>query len=259
MSDAEKPVTADELHAYADAQLSAEDAGRVEMWLKNHPDDEAKVRDWQAQSRDIQRMFAAYRRSLPGDVELLKTPRQPEGHSWIRRSALVAAGLCLFVAGVATGHYLPSRRAPQPPVQDAALHDEASSAFLIYTSEVRHPVEVRANEKDHLVTWLGKRLGHKLAAPDLTGLGFDLVGGRLLPVNGKAGALLMYEDAAGKRLTIMVGQSDKDAITSFRFAANGPVETFYWIDDKLSYAVTGEIPRDLLRRVADTCYQQFDT
>jgi anti-sigma factor RsiW len=144
-------------------------------------------------------------------------------------------------------------------VQEASLHDEASSAFLIYTSEVRHPVEVRADEKDHLVTWLGKRLGHKLAAPDLADLGFSLVGGRLVPVNGKAGALLMYEDATGKRLTIMVGQSEENAVTSFRFAANGPVETFYWIDDKLSYAVTGEIPRDMLRRVADTCYQQFDT
>ena len=68
-----------------------------------------------------------------------------------------------------------------------------------------------------------------------------------------------YEDAAGKRLTILVGQSEANAVTSFRFASEGKVETFYWIDEKLSYAVTGEIPRDLLRNVADDCYQQFQT
>ena len=48
-------------------------------------------------------------------------------------------------------------------------------------------------------------------------------------------------------------------LTSFRFASEGPVETFYWVDEKLSYAVTGEIPRDVLRRVADDCYQLFET
>jgi anti-sigma factor RsiW len=258
MSD-DKPVTTDDLHAYADAQLSAEHMARVEKWLKSHPDDEARVREWQAQNCEIQALFAPHQRALPGDADLVVMQPPVPARSWINRSALVAAGLCVFVAGVATGHYLPSGQPKPVSVQEASLHQEANSAFLIYTSEVRHPVEVRADEKDHLVTWLGKRLGHKLAAPDLSGLGFSLVGGRLVPVEGKAGALLMYEDAVGKRLTIMVGQSDDDAVTSFRFASNGPVETFYWIDDKISYAVTGEIPRDTLRRIAETCYQQFDT
>jgi anti-sigma factor RsiW len=259
MTDAEKPVSAEDLHAYADAQLSDEDAARIAIWLQAHPDDDAKVRQWQAQNRAIQAMFAPYRRSLPGDTELLNAPSLPPKQPSFRRSALVAAGVCLFIAGVATGHYLPRAQAPQVPGEAASLHDEASSAFLIYTSEMRHPVEVRANEKDHLVTWLGKRLGHKFAAPDLSGLGFSLVGGRLVPVNGKAGALLMYEDALGNRLTVMVGQSAEKAVTSFRFASAGPVETFYWIDDNLSYAVTGEIPRDMLRRIAEVCYQQFDS
>lgn len=258
MSDAETPVSAEDLHAYADAQLSAEDTARVEAWLKSHPDDDAKFREWQMQNRAIQGMFAPYRRSLPGDVELLRTFPAPRGRPSIRRAALLAAGVSLFVAGMATGHYLPRAQAPQLSPAAVSLHDEASSAFLIYASEVRHPVEVRADEKDHLVAWLGKRLGHKLAAPDLSGLGFGLVGGRLVPVNGKAGALLMYEDALGKRLTIMVGQSARNAVTSFRFASAGPVETFYWIDENLSYAVTGEIPRDMLRRIADSCYRQFD-
>lgn len=258
MTDADTPLSPEVLHAYADAQLSAEDMARVERWLREHPEDLARVRDWQAQNRAIQAMFAPYRTTRPDDAAMFADAPQPARIGWLRYPAAIAAGLCLFLAGVATGHFLPASPA-HLPVEQAALHEEASSAFLIYTSEVRHPVEVRANEKDHLVTWLGKRLGHKFAAPDLSGLGFNLVGGRLVPVNGKAGALLMYEDATGKRLTVMVGQSGENDVTSFRFASNGPVETFYWIDDRLSYAVTGEIPRDMLRRIADTCYRQFNT
>jgi anti-sigma factor RsiW len=257
MSDAENPVTAEDLHAYADGQSSAGDRRRVEAWLKQSPDDAARVDEWQAQNREIRAMFAPYQRHLPNDDAFLqparpaRLPRSRAG--W---AALAAAGACLFFAGAVSGHYLPF--GGEAGRSDASLHEEASSAFLIYASEVRHPVEVGAGDKDHLVAWLGKRLGHKLSAPDLSGLGFGLVGGRLVPVNGQAGALLMYEDTAGKRLTILVGRSGA-AVTSFRFASNGPVETFYWIDDTLSYAVTGEMPRSMLRRVADICYQQFDT
>ncbi|UVC06703.1 anti-sigma factor [Rhizobium sp. TH2] len=262
MTDAANPVTEDDLHAYADAQLSNGELARVEAWLRDHPHDAEKVRQWQAQNCMIQTLFEPYRAASPGDTELFASAADiapaPASSPWRMRGLQVAAGICLFVLGAVTGHFVPFGNADRANA-DAGLHQEASSAFLIYASEVRHPVEVKADEKDHLVKWLSKKLGHQLAAPDLSARGFSLVGGRLVPVNGKAGALMMYEDAAGKRLTILVGQSEANAITSFRFAAQGSVETFYWIDEKLSYAVTGEIPRDVLRRVADDCYRQFET
>ncbi|CAN7263893.1 anti-sigma factor family protein [Rhizobium sp. LjRoot254] len=261
MTDAATPVTEGDLHAYADAQLSNGELARVETWLKDHPDDAEKVRQWQAQNCMIQTMFEPYRAARPGDAELFASAADsgatPGSSPWRTRGLQVGAGICLFALGAVAGHYAPF--GTPTGTDEAGLHQEASSAFLIYASEVRHPVEVKADEKDHLVKWLSKKLGHQLAAPDLSARGFSLVGGRLVPVNGKAGALMMYEDAAGKRLTILVGQSEADAITSFRFASEGPVETFYWIDEKLSYAVTGEIPRDVLRRVADDCYRQFET
>ena len=260
MTDSGKPVTEEDLLAYADAQLSNGDVARVETWLKTHPEDAARVRTWQQQNRDIQTLFAPYRKSREGDEALLasKPTEERSAKPWKMRAFQAAAAIAIFAIGVGVGRY--GSQAPSPePLAQAELHHEASSAFLIYASEVRHPVEVRANEKDHLVKWLSKKLGHQLAAPDLSARGFSLVGGRLVPVNGRAGALLMYEDAAGKRLTILVGQSEANAVTSFRFASEGKVETFYWVDEKLSYAVTGEIPRDILRNVADDCYQQFQT
>jgi anti-sigma factor RsiW len=258
MNDTGKPVTEEDLLAYADAQLSNGNVARVETWLKTHPDDAARVRAWQQQNRDIQTMFEPYRRSREGDEALLAAPVAPEaptrrGRTWVLQAAV---GLCLFAIGVAAG--IGYDRQPWQEAE-ARFPAEASSAFMIYASEVRHPVEVKVDEKDHLVAWLGKRLGQKFAAPDLSRWGFSLIGGRLVPVEGRAGALLMYEDAGGKRLTMLIGQSGSDASTSFRFVSSGGVETFYWIDERLTYAVTAEIPREVLRQVADECYRQFET
>ena len=71
MTDTGKPVTEEDLLAYADAQLSNGDVARVEAWLKTHPDDAARMRQWQQQNRDIQTMFAPYRTSREGDEALL--------------------------------------------------------------------------------------------------------------------------------------------------------------------------------------------
>ena len=67
----------------------------------------------------------------------------------------------------------------------------------------------------------------------------------------------MLREQGGERLTVIVGRNKENRTTSFRFASASDVETFYWIDGELGYAVTGEISRDMLRRVAEECYRQF--
>ena len=175
----------------------------------------------------------------------------------------IAAGLLIFAAGALAGMYTPGILAPVRSPEMAASPDslprQAQSAFLVYAREVRHPVEVGADQQAHLATWLGKRLDYGLKIPDLAALGFSLVGGRLIPVNGTAGAMLMYEDGTGQRLTVLLGRNRDNRETSFRIASQGgSLETFYWIDGEIGYAVTGEVPRSLLQKVADECYRQFE-
>ncbi len=111
-------------------------------------------------------------------------------------------------------------------------------------------MEVFADEEAHLASWLGKRLEvENLKIPQLANLGFRLVGGRLLPVDGKAGALFMYEDQSGQRLTVMVGRDDSNRATAFRSVSAEGLDTFYWIDGALGYAVTGKSPASCCRRL----------
>lgn len=266
MTEDERPVGEDDLHAYADGRLDPARKAAVARHLAEDSEAAAKVADWQAQNEAIRALYLPYGTPHSEDGLIVagrRSARRLPGLSEpsANRALKVAAFAALFMLGVAAGQLLPpilgSARptATEPPI--AALPQEARSAFLIYASEVRHPVEVGASEREHLQTWLGKRLGYAFRLPDLSRLGFDLVGGRLVPVAGRAGALLMYQDRGGRRVTVLIGRNEANRETSFRYESDGRVETFYWIDGPAGYAVTGEMARAELQAVADECYRQM--
>jgi anti-sigma factor RsiW len=69
----------------------------------------------------------------------------------------------------------------------------------------------------------------------------------------------MYQDASGKRLTLYVTRPGKsDTATAFRFASEGPVSVFYWIEKDCGYALSGEVDKPTLARVASSVYKQLE-
>ncbi|MBB4091660.1 anti-sigma factor family protein [Brucella pecoris] len=258
MTEHNSPLTEAELHAYVDGQLSEEEHARIVGLLESDPEQAALAEEWRRQNEGIRQLFSGYAQAKSDDPGMIWSA---EGYRTKRyRGAVAAAVLAALVIGGAggfAGSRLLAEAEPQMAIAQT-LPQQAQAAYLIYASEVRHPVEVFSNEEAHLATWLGKRLDiPDLRVPDLRSLGFQLVGGRLLPVDGKAGAFFMYEDESGKRLSVIVGRNPDNRDTSFRFASSDGVETFYWIDNDLGYAVSGEISRERLRQVAEECYRQF--
>jgi anti-sigma factor RsiW len=180
--------------------------------------------------------------------------KRPMWLEYARAAVLVAIGLAIGLA-------IPLLR-PAPPAPVAAITPlpvRAARAHLVYSPEVRHPVEVEAKEQEHLVKWLSKRLGLPLKIPVLTTEGFELLGGRLLPGTDGPVAQFMYQDASGKRLTLYVSRPHTgDTVTAFRFAQEGAVSVFYWIDRDCGYALSGEIDKPALARVATSVYRQLE-
>lgn len=264
-----RSVSEADLHAYADGLIDMAGRVRVEDYLATHPEDSALVADWIAQNDELRNVFSGHAVAKSSDLELLSNSlngRPSAGRGG--RLGLASAAIVIFGLGLGAGNYGPHLLQTAFPVMTGTPANEvttketlplqARDAFLVYASEVRHPVEVFADEEAHLATWLGKRLSiADLKVPDLKKLGFSLVGGRLLPVDRQAGAMFMYEDKTGQRITILVARNTAHRTTSFRFAAADGVETFYWIDGALGYAVTGETSRQTLQAIADECYRQF--
>jgi anti-sigma factor RsiW len=135
----------------------------------------------------------------------------------------------------------------------------AAVAHVVYSPEVRHPVEVGADQEAHLVNWLSKRLGTQLKVPDLAPLGYGLVGGRLLPGERGPAAQFMYQDGKGQRLTLYVRtNTDETRETAFRFAQEKSIGVFYWLDRRVGYALSGEVDKAELLRVATAVYRQLN-
>ena len=141
----------------------------------------------------------------------------------------------------------------------ALLPRQAAVAHVVFSPDVRRPVEVSAEHEDQLVAWLSKRLGAPVRPPRLAALGYDLIGGRLLPGNSGPVAQFMYHDASGQRLTLYLSTENVgNQETAFRFAQEGAINVFYWIDGKFGYALSASIEKDELARVAKAVYDQIE-
>ena len=144
------------------------------------------------------------------------------------------------------------------PLNGALIH-EAVLAYSVFTPEVRHPVEVPAEQEAHLVKWLSKRLGAEIKAPRLQPVGYDLVGGRLLSASSGPAALFMYQNEAGRRLTLYLSTAGAGIEeTAFRYVHEAGIGVFYWIDGPLGYAIAGEMDKPKLLEVANLIYRQIN-
>ncbi len=254
MSPFHSPPREEELHAFVDGQLSAGRRREIEAWLADHPEEAARIEGWRRQNRMIRELYG----TVPGGSAGRIRARLSRARARQRLQRL-AASLLLFAAGLGSG-WLLAERIPAGVEAMADLPRQGINAYRVYVSEVRHPVEVAADQEAHLVAWLSKRLGHALRAPDLRRFGFRLMGGRLLP-DGKGNpvAMLMYEDASGRRLTVLIGRPEGRPLASFRYAERGELGLFYWYDEDLGYAVVGPMERRQLLAICRAIYEQLET
>jgi anti-sigma factor RsiW len=248
-----KPVvTEEELHAYVEGVLPAGRAAEVEAYLAGRPDEAARVAAYREQ------IVALHREFDPIVDERLPHRLQFPRRHWMRVLPRWAAVVAWFTLGGVTGWQLQAYMAEQQ-TEEVTWPRRAAIAHAVYSPEVRHPVEVGAEHEAHLVAWLSKRLGAQLRVPYLGGQGYQLVGGRLLPGERGPVAQFMYQDSGGQRLTLYVRTNpDESGETAFRYADEHGVGVFYWLDRKLGYALSGEIDKDALLRLATTVHRQLN-
>ena len=250
-----EPIDEADLHAYVDGRLEPARHAAVEAYLEANPTERQRLADYRAIDAELHRLFdPALNEPVPASLRLPPMRRWTTAPVWLARAA-AAAGFMLF--GGALGWFA-HERVQQPLVADRAFVRQALAAHVVYVPEVRHPVEVDAGQQQHLVAWLSKRLGTAIRAPALESLGFQLLGGRLLPADGKPAAQFMYQDAGGRRLTLYVRGLADNRDTAFRFAEQDGIGAFYWVDGDLAYALIGDLDRPSLDQAAHAVYRQLN-
>jgi anti-sigma factor RsiW len=254
------PVDEHDLQAWIDGRLAPERAEMVEAYLAAHPDERKRWSQYAEQQRALRNAFAAHCGGpIPSRLRVAHLFAERRRRRYRQLAGIAAAILLLVIGGVGgwtARDVLPGLTSSASALLASAVFDDAIAAHRTFSVETRHPVEVGANEEAHLLQWLSKRLGHRLIAPDLTGLGFRLMGGRLLPADSGPAALFMYEDGKGVRLSCYYLSVDVGGETEFEYREQHRTSAFYWVEDGLAYAVAASTDRESLLKVAEVIYQQ---
>ncbi len=254
------PLTEDDLHAYADGQLSPERAAQVGDALEREPALAARLTDIRQQNARLRAALDPWLgETLPRELFDAAKPSRSWRDRRVRRAwpvIVLAAAASLFV-GIGLGWQLRNEMLEQAGTP-VTFPRQAALTHALYAGDANRPVEIWANDEERMVRWLSKRLSFPLRAPNLNDVGFALVGGRLVAGNEKPGALFMYENADKQRISLLVRKDDeRTRETAFRYAYEDGVGVFYWIDDACGYALSGKLERAQLLSIARLVYRQL--
>lgn len=249
------PVSEAELQAWVDGKLDLARQADVASYLKHQPSEGERLRAYRQQNIALRALYGpVLDEAIPRNM--LRTRNLSR---WLWPLRRYAASAVLLVSSATMGwvaHAYLSEQGLAAPVP--ALVSRATLAHAVYLPEVRHPVEVGADDQEHLTHWLSKRMGMPLRPPRLAQQGFDLMGGRIVPGDSGPAAQIMYADAAGQRLTLYISAADRDGRdTAFRYTRQGQIGVVYWIDGRWGYAMTGVLDKDTLAKAAKTAYEQL--
>ncbi|KAB6715585.1 MULTISPECIES: anti-sigma factor [Roseobacteraceae] len=236
------------LHRYADGEMTQDEMRTFEARMEANPALAARVAEVMALNEALNMAVpspqATYFAKMISNISPDISPRS----AWPRRAV---AAVALLGIGLALGYWGGvTRSAGQGGVPESQLLASASAAHMLYTAEVLHPVDVSGDERDHLKTWLTKRLGAEVRIPTLTQEGFSLVGGRLLPAPYGAAAQFMYETGSGQRVTLYLTPTVQMAVTSLKFNTHDGLTAVSWQDPNWHYVLVGAASRSEMEHLA---------
>jgi anti-sigma factor RsiW len=252
LTDPGRPIGEDDLHAYVDRQLEPADRRRVEQYLASDPDAARRVSAYQLQREALRAAFASRTEPVPPELRLSHILGQRRRQRWVPWSMAAAVALALG-AGGAAGWTLHTQ-----PVQSRVAHAmdvlerQALSTHAVFAADPARPVELSAVEEADLRQWLSTRLDRVVTPPDLSALGYHLIGGRLLATEqGRPAALFMYDNDKGDRISLVLRPMAPNLQASPSDMRQGDLNGCAWIKKGMGYAVVGAFPDDELDRVAD--------
>lgn len=269
-------IHVDELHAYADGRLPAARRAAVEAYLAAHPGAAAEVAGWRKTDAQLHRALDPLlnepvpQRRIPSAILAAAQRPAPTGFGAMRGWGVLALGVACLAIGTGAGWF--GRGASERTVPMQRFANDALVSHVVFSPESKHMVEVPADEEAHLVTWLSRRMDAQLRIPDLTSLGYRLIGGRQTVSADMPTAMLMYEGPGGTRISVQLRRMPNNRDTGFRLetlasdnrvlqairpAVDHPPMAFYWADHGLGFAVAGPLARSQLLEVAHVVYRQY--
>lgn len=254
-------IGSEQLSAYLDGALPPEDMQAVEDALEHDAalqDELEALMAGDAIAQDAfgamldeavpQSLISAIENAVP--AQPANQPARPTRFVGLAAAAVVGA----LVVGSLAGYML---GAATPATQVASARgwlDDIADYHAVYAQQVRHLVEVGADEADHIETWLTNTVGVDVRIPDLQDSGLTFQGARLLVAAGKPVAQLIFTDSENRVVALCMIQSPNPADdTSARRI--GAFDMVSWGAGNANIVVVGDEGRGDLEAIAQTVAQ----
>jgi anti-sigma factor RsiW len=128
--------------------------------------------------------------------------------------------------------------------QDQVIVSDVVSAHL-RSLQANHLTDVQTGDRQGVKPWLGDRLGVAPPVPDLTAQGFNLIGGRVDYVLGKAVAAIVYRHS-DHVINLFVAQG-AGAEQSARVETMQGLNVALWSEKGLNLCVVGDVSAEELQ------------
>ena len=238
------------LCAYADGELDAQQTVDVERMIAEDPE-LGRVVDAHREVSALLRTACAesHYATAPLALPVVRRRRwsmQPP--AWA-----MAAGVALVI-GFGGGLYWNDRSAD---AQGGWL-SEVAEYHDVFSRETRHLVEIPASDVKELTTWLSDRVGRELVVPDFSPNGLRFVGGRMLVVDGKPVAELMYTRPDGRPIAFCMLEAERHGSTTpVRLDQRKDLTLASWRSGGHDFVIVGQMTETLARDLADRARRQI--
>jgi anti-sigma factor RsiW len=240
------------LMAYADGELDGEQVLEVEALIAAQPAVRRTIEQHQ-QATALLRAACAEGFYASGHINLPRPSVRPRLRHYAGWAiAATVAGIIGFGGGTLWKTDFSSPR--------DRLVAEVAEYHEVFSHETKHLVEIPASQTDELTAWLGNRIGRNINVPDLTRLGLQFAGGRMLVVDGRPIAELMYtRDAGGPIALCIAGSEDAptSALASIQLDRKGDLTLASWYSGQHTFVVVGEADDTTIRDIARQSLSQI--
>ncbi|MCX7384600.1 MAG: zf-HC2 domain-containing protein [Alphaproteobacteria bacterium] len=236
------------LSAYVDGELDAEGVAEVEQLLALDPQARRHV---ERERETVGLLRAAFADTFFAEGATRLIAPRPARAGWPAAWAAAAAVVaCVIGFG---GGVLWSVQDVNPRV---VLMDEATEYHNVFSHETTHLVEVPAEQADEIRRWLGRRLERRLEIPELSPAGLAFAGARMLVIDGKPVADLIYTRDRGGPVAICIARFE-GAAEDLRIDRKNGQRVAMWSDGQFAYLVVGDLEVGAARAIAERVAEQF--
>ncbi|MDX7951896.1 hypothetical protein P7D22_12015 [Lichenihabitans sp. Uapishka_5] len=287
-----RPFSDVDLHAFVDGQVSPERRALIDAYLKVTPEEASRVDLWRRQNEAVRTIFAGAasepvplwltigqvasgRARAPNNsrdaIQDNRLPRskpsrpvgasaRPAGVGRLLRPIGVA--VVAFLAGAAMPSLLPALPTaienwlPATPRmgQMRRVAERTIEAHRTFSVDPDRPVEITDQPAGALAAWFRHHVAVPVRVPDLTKLGWTLRGGRVVPADQGPAALMVYENAVGDRLSLLVAGVNNPNLSDTSFALL-PGPTLTWLDGPVGFGLVTSKEGSWLRDNAAALYR----